>query len=97
MTEWDRELGDKDICWGRIQNLDEVLHDPLFRERKMVLEVKDKAGNDTLALGVPVKLSDTPGSVRTPPDAFGESTSDILQDLGYSKEEIKELLDKKII
>ena len=97
LDEWDRELGDKDICWGRVQNLDEVLHAPLFREREMVLEVKDKAGNDTLALGVPVKLSDTPGSVRTPPDGFGESTADILQELGYSKEEISEFSDKGVV
>jgi crotonobetainyl-CoA:carnitine CoA-transferase CaiB-like acyl-CoA transferase len=97
LDEWDRELGDKDICWGRVQNLDEVLHDPLFREREMVLEVKDKAGNDALALGVPVKLSDTPGSVRTPPDGFGESTADILQELGYSGEEIKDFSDKGVI
>jgi crotonobetainyl-CoA:carnitine CoA-transferase CaiB-like acyl-CoA transferase len=97
LDEWDRELGDKDICWGRIQNLDEVLHAPLFREREMVLEVKDKAGKDTLALGIPVKLSDTPGSVRTPPDGFGESTSDILQELGYSGEEISKFLDKGVI
>ena len=96
LNEWDRELGDKDICWGRIQNLDEVLHAPLFREREMVLEVKDKAGNDALALGIPVKLSDTPGSVRTPPDTFGESTSDILQNLGYSKKEIKNFSDKGV-
>jgi len=97
LDEWDHELGDRDICWGRIQNLDEVLHSPLFREREMVLEVKDKAGNDALALGVPVKLSDTPGSIRTPPDAFGESTSDILQNLGYSKEEIETFSDKGVI
>ncbi len=97
LDEWDRELGDRDICWGRVQNLDEVLHAPLFREREMVLEVKDKAGNDALTIGVPVKLSDTPGSVRTPPDAFGESTSGILQDLGYSKEEIEIFSDKGVI
>ncbi|RLC31969.1 MAG: CoA transferase [Deltaproteobacteria bacterium] len=97
LDEWDRELNNKDICWGRIQNMDEVLHAPLFREREMVLEVKDKAGNDVLALGVPVKLSDTPGSVRTPPDAFGESTSGILKDLGYSKEEIAEFSGKGVI
>jgi crotonobetainyl-CoA:carnitine CoA-transferase CaiB-like acyl-CoA transferase len=97
LDEWDRELGDKDLCWGRIQNMDEVLHDPLFREREMVLEVKDKAGNDALALGIPVKLSDTPGSVRTPPDGFGESTSDILQELGYSGEEISKFSDKGVI
>jgi crotonobetainyl-CoA:carnitine CoA-transferase CaiB-like acyl-CoA transferase len=39
---------------------------------------------------VPVKLSETPGAVRTPPVDFGESTPDILQELGYSEKDIKE-------
>ncbi len=90
LDKWDAILGDLDICWGRVQSLSEVLEDPLFRQREMVVEIKGKDGKTSKTLGVPVKLSETPGAVRTPPVDFGESTPDILQELGYSEKDIKE-------
>ena len=90
LDEWDAVFGDKDICWGRVQSLSEVLEDPLFRQREMVVEIEGNDGKTSKALGVPVKLSDTPGAVRTPPVGFGESTSEILQELGYTPNEIKQ-------
>jgi crotonobetainyl-CoA:carnitine CoA-transferase CaiB-like acyl-CoA transferase len=43
-------------------------------------------------LGVPVKLSATPGTVRTAPPALGQHTSDVLsKDLGMSAAEIDAL------
>jgi crotonobetainyl-CoA:carnitine CoA-transferase CaiB-like acyl-CoA transferase len=90
LDEWDAILGDLDICWGRVQSLSEVLKDPLFRQREMVVEVKGSNGKTSKTLGVPVKLSETPGAVRTPPVGFGASTPAILQELGYSEKDIKE-------
>jgi crotonobetainyl-CoA:carnitine CoA-transferase CaiB-like acyl-CoA transferase len=45
---------------------------------------------------VPIKLSETPGTVRTPPVDFGESTVSILQELGYNEDQIKAFADKGV-
>ena len=94
---WDDILGDLDICWGRVQSLSEVLEDPLFRQREMVVEIKDNKGKTSMTLGVPVKLSETPGTVRTPPVDFGASTTDILRELGYSANEIEEFAKDGVV
>ncbi|MBL7177790.1 MAG: CoA transferase, partial [Desulfobacteraceae bacterium] len=85
-----------DACWGPVRTLTEVLLDPLFLERDMVADIFDQNGKTTKTLGVPVKLSVTPGSIRTPPVGFGESTTSILRELGYSEDQIKAFADKGV-
>jgi crotonobetainyl-CoA:carnitine CoA-transferase CaiB-like acyl-CoA transferase len=63
----------------------------------MFLELEGKAGEKQVAIGVPVKLSDTPGSVRSAADDFGESTTAILKELGYSEKEIKKFAETEVI
>ena len=97
LDEWDAELADLEICWGRVQTFSEVLDDPLFREREMFLELQGNAGEKQAAIGVPVKLSDTPGSVRKAAPDFGESTPSILKELGYSEKEIEKFAEMNVI
>jgi crotonobetainyl-CoA:carnitine CoA-transferase CaiB-like acyl-CoA transferase len=97
LDEWAAVLGELDICWGRVQSLTEVLNDPLFIQREMVVEIEGRDGRKSKTLGVPVKLSETPGAVRTPPVEFGESTAAVLGELGYTPEEIKTLGEKEVI
>jgi crotonobetainyl-CoA:carnitine CoA-transferase CaiB-like acyl-CoA transferase len=97
LDEWDALLGDLDICWGKIQSTREVLEDPLFLQREAVFEIEGRDGKKSKTLGVTVKLSETPGSVRTPPVNFGESTIAILKEFGYSQEEIKALEEEGTI
>ena len=97
LDEWDAELGHREICWGRIQTFSEMLDDPLFREREMVLELEDQPGEKQPAIGVPIKLSETPGSVRRAAVDFGESTVSILKELGYSEKEIMRFTKAEVI
>lgn len=90
LAQWEQELESLDVCWGPVRTMDEALASTLFKAREMVVEIRDKKGAVSTGLGIPVKLSDTPGSVRTPPPGFGENTKDILISFGYSDENIKE-------
>ena len=45
LDEWDAELAPLEICWGRIQTFSEMLEDPLFKEREMILELQGKSGD----------------------------------------------------
>ncbi|MCP3926623.1 MAG: CoA transferase [Desulfobacterales bacterium] len=96
IDEWDAELKDKEFCYSRVLNLDEMMNSNMAIEREMVVEQKQKDGSTKKALGIPVKLSETPGSVRTPPDSFGESSRDILRELGYSNDEIDKFSEKEV-
>lgn len=97
LREWESILADSDTCWAPVRTLEEVLDAPLFRQRQMVKELKTPDGRKSIALGVPIKLSDTPGSIRTPPVSFGENTGDILGEIGYTAEEIRTLEKKGVI
>ena len=97
LDEWDAELAHLEICWGKVQTLSEVLDDPLFREREMILELQGKSGEKQPAIGVPVKLSATPGSIRSQAVDFGKNTAPILKELGYSQDQITEFTKKDVI
>ena len=58
----------------------------------MVVKVDHATLGTIEQLGLPVKLSDTPGQVRRPPPVLGQHTDDVLRaDLGLSPVEIEEL------
>jgi formyl-CoA transferase/CoA:oxalate CoA-transferase len=47
--------------------------------------------------GLPVKLSETGGSIKLPPPVLGEHSEEILRSLGYNQDEIKSMKEKGII
>jgi formyl-CoA transferase/CoA:oxalate CoA-transferase len=63
----------------------------------MVVKIESEAGDTTPLLGTPIKLSDTPGGIRTAPPAFGGNTRAILSEFGYSGEEVKMLEEKGVV
>ncbi len=97
LAEWKEELGDLDICWSPINSIPEVLTDPLFKEREMIVDIEDKNGYKTQSIGIPVKLSDTPGGIKSLPVEFGSNTDSILQDFEYTDEEISEFRKNNVI
>jgi len=97
LREWRQDLAGLDVCWAPVHNLEDVLHDPLFRERQMVMGPGEGDSTGTVMIGIPVKLSETPGKIRTPPAHFGDHTASILEELGYSRREIETLRQTGVV
>ncbi len=67
------------IPCGPINNLAQVLSEPQVLAREMVVDVDVPVAGPTKVTGVPIKLSKTPGSVRTPPPTLGQHTEEVLE------------------
>lgn len=95
--EWFKELWQKDITVGKVYSLDETVSDPQVRHRKMVVEMEHPTQGKIQQTGIPIKLSETPGSIRTPPPSLGQHTDDVLKGLGYSAQAIQELRHQGVV
>lgn len=90
-TEWLVKLKDAGVPCGGVRDLDQLFSDPQIIERAMVVALDHPAAGLIRQLGVPIKLSETPGAVRTPPPLLGEHTEAILKELGMSMEKVEQL------
>lgn len=95
--EWIKLLGQEGIPCGRVRRVGEVLESENTKAREMMVEVEDPARGKMKLLGIPVKLSNTPGDIRLTPPLLGQHTEEVLKELGYSEEEVKELKSKGIV
>lgn len=95
--EWEKVFGDHEICWAPIISLEEAITHPYHQARGMFVDIEEKDGKKSTAIGVPIKMSATPGSVRTPAISFGENTIDVLKEIGYSAEEIEGFKKENVI
>jgi crotonobetainyl-CoA:carnitine CoA-transferase CaiB-like acyl-CoA transferase len=87
--EWWELLTKTDICTGRMLTLDELENDPQIRARNMIVEVETPSGEKVKQVGISVKLSETPGSIRSVAPRLGQHTDAVLADLGYTKEDVE--------
>ncbi len=95
--EWFDILGSRNIAIARVYDLDEVVSDPQVSARKMVISISHEKFGEIRQPGIAIKLSETPGSIRSLGPLLGEHTGEIMQRLGYSAEEIINLRGDSII
>jgi crotonobetainyl-CoA:carnitine CoA-transferase CaiB-like acyl-CoA transferase len=96
-AEWEVILNEAGIPCGPIHQLDEALDHPQTLHREMVVEREHPTLGSVRLLGLPVKLSDTPGGIHRTPPLMGEHTTEILRELGLSDAELEKLQGQGVI
>ena len=94
--EWIKMLIESSIPSGPIYNMKEVWEDEQVKYRKMDVKLDHPKQKKSRNIGVAVKLSKTPGKIKTPAPLYGEHSSKILKELGYSEDEIINLVNSNI-
>lgn len=91
-SEWIMKLREHGVPCGTVRDLSQVLTDDQLLERAMVVALEHPIVGAMKTLGIPIKLTDTPGSIRTAPPTLGQHTDQVLnKDLGFSSNTIKHL------
>ncbi len=89
---WIEQLTKAGVPCGSVRDLKEVFTDPQLEARQMIARAEHATLGAIRLLGLPIKLSQTPGSIRTAPPTLGQHTDAVLQkDLGLSAAEISAL------
>jgi formyl-CoA transferase/CoA:oxalate CoA-transferase len=95
---WIAALRQAGVPCGAVRDLQQVLADPQLLERAMIIALDHPAAGPIKVLGTPIKLGDTPGSIRTPPPRLGQHTRQVLsEDVGLSADEIAALSTEGVI
>jgi len=92
VREWIELLEAEGVPCGPINSIGDMLADPQTRARDMVVELEHPKAGRTRALGLPIKLSATPGAVKRPAPTYGQHTRDVLAEFGFPPAEIEALV-----
>ena len=87
-----------DFIFTHVNSVDDLPTDPQVQANDYVTDFDHPAFGAIKVVGVPIRLSATPGSVRLPAPEFGQHTEEILTELlGYSWERVEQLRDAEVI
>ncbi|MDU2065967.1 MAG: CaiB/BaiF CoA-transferase family protein [Sporomusaceae bacterium] len=98
VDEWLAVIDEAGIPCGPINTVDRVLKDPQIAAREMIVEVEHPIAGSLKMPGLPIKLSETPGSVEVPAPLLGQHTEEILAEwLNLSAKEVAALKEQGVL
>jgi crotonobetainyl-CoA:carnitine CoA-transferase CaiB-like acyl-CoA transferase len=98
LSEWISFLNAADVPCGPVNSIEDVFKDEQVLHRKMLIEIEDPVAGRIKQIGIPIKLSETPGSIRGAPPELGQHTEEALTKIaGLTIDEVKRLHKLKII
>ena len=97
VAEWVDDLQAANVPCGPINDIADVFSDPQVLARNMLQEMNHPTLGSIKQTGLPIKFSETPGGLDRHPPLLGEHNHEILEELGYSGQEIEQLEEKSVI
>ncbi len=90
-------LAQASVPAGRVYTAKDIVEDPHYRARDMILKQQTRDGHEIEVPGIVPKLMGTPGQVRSSAPKLGDDTDAVLAELGMSADQIGELRNKKVV
>jgi formyl-CoA transferase len=82
---------------GKVYTAKDIHEDPHFRDRGMIVRQVTRDGWSLDVPGVVPRLTETPGTLRSPAPGLGEDTEAVLRELGLDEQAIAALREKGIL
>lgn len=95
--EWMEALLELDIWASPVQKQEDVPDDPQVKHNNTFVEIEHPKAGKLKVTDVPFSMSETPGKITRPSPMIGEHGPEILQEIGYSETEIKQLIQDEIM
>lgn len=96
-AEWLARMDEAGVPAGPLNDMPAVYADPHVQAREMMVELEHPTAGRIKNIGIPVKLSATPGAIRRPAPTLGQHTDEILGELGLSRDEIGALRASRVV
>jgi len=90
-------LGEAKVPAGRVYTARDIVEDPHYQARGMVMKQRTRDGYDVDVPGIVPKLLGTPGAVRSAAPGLGDDTDAVLAELGLSRQDIAALRGRNVV
>mgnify|MGYP000005858743 FL=1 len=94
---WVELLNQGSVPCGKVRTVKEAFELEQTKAREMVVEMEDALRGRIKMLGIPTKLSATPGKIRLMPPLLGEHTDEVLKEIGYAEDKIQALKEFNVV
>ena len=94
---WLQQLEEAQVPSGPLYNMADVYADPQMQAREMVVHLDHPTAGPIKSIGIPVKLSETPGTIRCPAPLLGQHSEEVLRENGFTDQEVARLMEAEVV